>query len=194
MPNPFVKRQPNTSTTDVDRPVSITPVPEKVRGPNFPYRGYETHGVEPNDHAHNPEDYGWMEEKRGVVVQYETDAEPPDPIPVYVVQQGGRELRRFRVGRVTTDANNGQVKSMLGRDPLRRSVTIRNTSTDPVYIGHDQQSASPMHGYPLNQNDTLKIEGIEGFYAISSTTNACVLALYIDYVDEIDTETTTVRG
>lgn len=194
MPNPFTRLPRNQSTQDSDRPVSITPVPERVRGHNNPYRGMEAHGVDPNNDTHDVEDYGWMEKERGVVVSYEPAPDPVDPIPVIVVQGQGRELKRFRVTRVTADGTGGQPKSMLGRDAKRRSVIIKNTSADPVYIGHDQMSASPMHGFPLAQNETLTMNGTEPFFAQSSTTNPCVLALYIDFVGVVNGESSTVRG
>lgn len=197
MPSPFT-RLPKSQSKDSDRPVAVTPVPERVKGHVFAYRGMETHGVDPNNSNTNPDDYGWMEEQRGVIYNDEPAPDPIDPIPVIVVQGAGRELRRFRVTRVTADAltgtNPGSAKAMLGRDPLRRSVIIKNTSADPVYIGHDQQSASAMHGYPLAQNETLTLNGIEPFYAQASAGNPCVLALYIDYVDVINGDATTVRG
>lgn len=194
MPSPFTRLPKAQSKVDVDRPVAVTPVPERVRGHVFPYRGMETHGVPPENDSQDPEGYGWMEEQRGVPYDYEPAPDPPDPIPVYMVNRNGREMRRFRVTRVTAGANTDVARAMLGRDPMRRSMIIKNTSADPVYIGHDQMSASPMHGFPLAQNETLTLSGEEPFYALSSTSNQCVLALYIDYVDVIDEEVNNVRG
>lgn len=179
MPNPLTRRQGNSSKTDVDRPVAVTPVPERVQGHVFAYRGMETHGVDPNNDPRDPEDYGWMEGQRGTPIDFEPAPNPPDPIPVIIVQNAGRELKRFRTTRGSVDS---RVQCVLGRDPLRRKVLIRNTSADPVYIGDSQQAASPMHGWPLAQNETVSIETQSDIYAVSSTSNVCVLAFVVEYV------------
>lgn len=180
MPNPFIRRQAVTSKTDVDRPVAETPIPERVRGHVFAYRGMETHGVDPNNDAQDPEDYGYME--RGVTVQYEPEDNGPEPIPVIIVQHGSKEFRRFRTVRMGSGTSDGSPTAILGRDTDRRKVTIKNVSTDTVYIGHDQSSASQMHGYPLAANETMTVDAWSQIFAISSTTAVVTLAMIIEYV------------
>jgi hypothetical protein len=182
MPSPFTRRQAATSKTDVDRPVAVTPVPESVKGHVFAYRGMETHGVDPNNTNVDPEEYGWMEEERGVIVDYEPAEEAIDPIPVFIVQKGGKELRRWRS--MTATAVTDRVSCVLSADPFRRKVVIKNTSTDVVYVGHEQTTASAMHGYPLAQNETLTLESQDSVYAFPSASNPCVLAFAIEFVTE----------
>src|SRR5690349_20377601 len=94
MPNPFLRRQAATSTTDVDRPVAVTPVPENPAGPVFAYRGQEKHGVEPTVNYRDPEKYDGYE--RGVDLSvYEPEDPGPDPIPVRIVQDTGREVTKI---------------------------------------------------------------------------------------------------
>lgn len=181
MPNPFVRGgAANTSTVDVDRPVSITPVPEDVTGTVFAYRGMETHGVEPNADYQPPQDYTSEEDYDP---QYEEEPHPETPVPVYIVQSGGRELRRFRVTRVLTGAVGTNAIQVVGGGPLRRKTTVVNThATDLVYIGNDMATASPMHGFPLPAGGTFETDSNDTpIWAISSTANAVQLAVKSEY-------------
>lgn len=181
MPNPFLKLgAANTSTVDVDRPTALTPIPERMAGNVFAYRGTESHGVEPTGDYEAPEDYTSEEDYEQ---QYEGEPVPETPVPVYIVQSGGRELRRFRVTRVLSGAVGGNSVQVVGGDPLRRKVSLINThATDTVYIGSDQQSASAMHGYPVAPGQSFETDSNDSaVWAISATANAVQLAVRIEY-------------
>lgn len=181
MPNPFTRLPKNQSKTDVDRPVALVPVPESVAGHVFPYRGMETHGVTPENQWRNTEEYDSNE--RGVTVYDEEDDHGPDPIPVRIVQAGSREYLRFRTARMGSGTSDTGPVSVLGRDDTRRKVTLKNVSPDTVYLGHDQSSASTMHGYPLAANETIALASWSQIFAVSSTPAVVTLAMVIEYVD-----------
>lgn len=180
MPNPFLRLPGSQSKTDVDRPTALTPVPERVAGDVFAYRGMETHGVEPNAEYAAPQDF---HDELDETQQYEEEPEPEAPVPVYIVQNGGRELRRFRVTRVLTGAVGTNAIQVVGGGPLRRKTTIVNThATDLVYIGNDMATASPMHGFPLPAGGTFETDSNDtAVWAISSTANAVQLAVKTEY-------------
>lgn len=186
MPNPFLRRQAATSKTDVDRPVAVEPIPERVAGHVFAYRGMETHGVDPNNDAHDPEDYGYMQ--RGVYVDYEPEETGPEPIPVIIVQRGGKERKRFRTVRSSAAGSGDNPSCILGRDEFRRKVTIRNAGTDQVFIGHEAAAAVAMHGYPLSANESISIEAWAAVYAQSATANVVPIAMLVEYVNDGNNE------
>lgn len=156
--NPFLQKQQNTSTTDVDRPVAVTPIPEHYKGYVLPGgRGTELHGVQPTADPTDPDDW----DQRGVVVDLEPPSDEPDPIPVKIVTAGGEEFRRMRIS--TTFAGDsttpGAPKSVVSDDRLtkkRTKVRIKNLSANTLYIGHSPETASPMHGWPLAQNEVFE--------------------------------------
>lgn len=182
MPNPFVRTGgANTSKTDVDRPVALTPVPERVAGDVFAYRGMEPHGVEPTATYEPPQDYSSEVDEHQ---DYESEIEPETPVPVYVVQRGGRELRRFRATRAFASENTKQPSMVVGGDSLRRKVTIVNMhATDAIWVGHDQNSASPMHGFPVAAGQSWETDSNDSaIWAVSNTVNLVALAVKTEYV------------
>lgn len=184
MPNPFVRKQAATSTVDVDRPTSLEPVPERVQGPVFPYRGMETHGVDPGKDWRNPEEYDGYE--RGVTVDFEEEKAVADPIPVFIVEQGGREIRRTIVFRsfATGTTKGGGASHVVSSDfqgRLRRSAKVKNLATTTVYIGTSQEGASVMHGWPLVENEVWETTGEEDIWAIGTAADESPLAVTVEY-------------
>lgn len=186
MPNPLLRRMVPQSKTDVDRPVAETPIPESIHGHVFPYRGMEQHGVRPTEDDHTlPDDY-W-DEPRGVIVEYEPDRPAPDPIPVHIVNAGGRELRRLRVFRAYATGSAspvGGARNVISSDAIsgmRRSVKVKNLDTTTVYIGDEASSASAMHGWPLAANEVYETTSQEDLWAIGTGTNDSPLAVAVEY-------------
>lgn len=187
MPRIF-NRPMSTSKTDVDRPIAIEPVPERVQGPVFPYRGMETHGVAPNADWRDPEQYDGYE--RGVEVDTEPVEPEPDPIPVYIVQQGGREIRRTLIGRsfATGTTKGGGASNVVGarfQGHTRRSAKVKNLDTTTVYIGTSQETATAMHGWPLAQNEVWETSGEESIWASGTSPNESPLAVTVEWTQVI---------
>lgn len=186
MPNPFMRLGKAQSREPVDRsiPVPVEPVPETVAGPVFAYRGMETHGVEPGGPYRDPIDY----DSRGVVV-YEDEEEQPDPIPVYVVNQGAREIRDWRTIR-TYAATQGQSAKLVINDDYqsrrRSKVTVKNMDVSPVYIGHDQTSASPAFGFILGAGEKIDLNAQSQIWAVGTAAYDAPLAVIVEYVRVID--------
>ena len=186
MPNPLVRRMTPQSKTNVDRPVAETPIPESIHGHVFPYRGMEQHGVAPTEDDRTlPADY-W-DERRGVEIEYEPDRPAPDPIPVYVVNSGGRELRRLRVFRAYATGSAspvGGARNVVNSDAIsgtRRRVKIKNLDTTTVYIGDEANTASAMHGWPLAQNEVYETDSQEDLWALGTGTADSPLAVAVEY-------------
>src|SRR5258706_16098733 len=100
MPNPFMRvgaAKSSKEPPDYERPTgAVDPVPEGVSGAVFAYRGQETHGVPTTLSAHggDPDEYA---DAARYDVHYVAPEDEVEPIPVRIVLDAGRELRRFRV-------------------------------------------------------------------------------------------------
>lgn len=189
MPNPLMRLQRKTSTVDVDRPMAIEPVPERVAGHVFPYRGMETHGVDPNNNWRDPEEYDGYE--RGIEVDSEPLPQEPDPIPVRVVQDGAREIRRttnFRAFATGSIKGGGasQVVSARFQSHTRRSAKVKNMDSTTVYIGTSQESASVMNGWPLAQNEVYETTGEDAIWALGTGTIESPLAVQVEWTQVIE--------
>lgn len=189
MPNPFLRSGPAKSSkepTDRERPTgAISPVPEGASSTVFAYRGQQTHGVPTKTPTVGVSDNEWQD-----AADYDADYADPErdvePIPVRIVLDESREIRQFRVVRQPSGTSDGMARNLLGRDPTRKKVVLKNVSPDTVYIGHDQQTASSMHGWPLAQNESFETESAyTEVWAQSSTAAVCVLAMKIDYVTAV---------
>lgn len=191
MANPFLRGGPanmsrRKNVEDRERPTgAIEPVPEGVTGPVFAYRGQQQHGVSTDRSAIGADPDEFLEASR-----YDIDyAEPVDevePIPVRIVQRESRELKRWRAIRSVANGNGSNPSCLIGREPLRKKITIKNFGVDWVYIGHDGASASALNGYPLVANEVTTIETTEPIYAQSSSSEAMAVVMWIEYVAGVD--------
>lgn len=179
MPSPFVRLPRATSKVDVDRPIAIEPVPERVAGPVFPYRGMETHGVAPNADWRNPEEYDGYE--RGVEVDTEPPPEDPDPIPVRIVTQDQGEVICFSGTQVTIAAGK---EYSLPRDKNRRNLRIVNVNAfSNIYISAEAGQGGALQGYPLRPNTELPIGSTEPVFIYNAeAVNPIQIGLYYEYV------------
>lgn len=163
MPNPLL-RMTARSKTNTDRPVAIAPVPEEYEGHNNPYRGTEEHGVTPNTQPHDPDVYGVDPDNpnQGHLVKIEMSDKEPDPIPVRVVQEYKRELRRFGSDRISLDfttVNNpaGRPIELLGRSDSRSSVKLINLDgTNTILVSNTREEIN-VRGYPLLPGKELSL-------------------------------------
>ena len=145
--NPFVGgsyRQRKGQQTPIDRPDRVKPVPDSIEGPNFPYRGNETHGV---DQGPNPNEYyeneTWDDGASATEMGYLPDDKIEEPVPVRIVSATGKERRDWRATRVVVTDSPQQI---LGRHDkrLRTVITVHpfaadetTANTNPIYIGND---------------------------------------------------------
>lgn len=178
MPNPFVRRQAATSKVDVDRPVSLEPVLERVQGTVFPYRGMEQHGVSPNADWRDPEEYDGYE--RGVEVDTEPPTVEPDPIPVRIVYEESRETIAFTGTQYTVLA---QKTVTIPRDKNRRALRIVNINAfSNIYISSADGSSGSFTGFPLRPGAELPINSTRAVYIFNAeAVNSIQIGVYYEY-------------
>lgn len=122
----------------------IAPEPEAYVGENLPYRGVQPHGV-PME-----QDFVDLDEEAEEVnppVEYETPSEPPEPVPVRIIQEFRKELKRWR----TTQWGVGNMPVMVaGRSSTRRRIIVSNPTPERVvYVGHAPHLANATYGWEL---------------------------------------------
>jgi hypothetical protein len=181
MPNPLLRLgTTNQSKKAKERPVPVEPVLEDYDGDNNPYRGTQTHGVEPT----SPErqyDNGRTHEREPLV--YKAEKEPADPIAVRVVGEQSSERPIFRTDRYTLTAS--QPAQLLGWDDRRQSVKITNVSdTETVRIASNGDDLN-IRGYPLDPGKDLTLSrgGQSPIYAVADADGVTVALLWETSVD-----------
>ena len=147
--NPFVGgsyRQRKGMQTSPDRPDRVKPVPDEIEGPNLPYRGSNTHGVDvppgvdPEAYYENEE---WDDGASATEMGYLPDEKIDEPVPVRIVSSTGRERRDWRATRVVvTDVaqqilgrHDKRLRTVISVHPFAADETTANTN--PIYIGND---------------------------------------------------------
>lgn len=155
------------------------PVPEHVAGTVFPYRGQELHGVPMTG---TPDLSDQVPDVDAVLVE-ELPPEP-DPIPVHIVQTGGRELRRWRA--LHTYASDDSTQA-VGRNEARITTRLRNlsaTAGDRVWIAPDQSQANAAFGYPLDPGAEITLNTEDPIYIrrdSASPTNPVPVGILTEY-------------
>ena len=165
-----------TSKEAPDR-TPITPVPESYAGHNFPYRGIETHGVEPTEQPLEPADW-----EPGRPVHYEQPEPEPQPVPVRIVSEAGREIRRFRTFGMVTGVQGGEPRAIVGRDEERSSVTVKHVATDVVvWVSHAPETANDIEGFPLTTGDTFVTQSHMPIFAWADETDPTSVYVSVEY-------------
>lgn len=183
MPNPLVKVGPaNTSNRDnAERPTPLTPQVESYAGQNFPWRGIETHGVEPTDKPVEPADW-----EDGRPVEYEEPKPPPDPVPVRIVSEGSRELRQFRTFGAYTGDNTSAPRALIGQDEERSRVTVKHSvESGVVYISHSPETCNIAEGWPLAEGETWSTEAHTPIFAWADSAVQLKVAVIVEYATKI---------
>lgn len=156
MPNPFM-RLGSTNVSDEemapDRPRPTAPILETYEGSNHPYRGIESHGVADTGKPSDPQTE-WNDGTRKVV--YDDNKNEPDPVPVKIVEQGGREIKSWRIITDKVPANNG-IRRVVGANPRRTGLRIKNNNNFFLYIGSNESVAS-YTGYPMGSFESLDLD------------------------------------
>jgi hypothetical protein len=137
----------------------LTPEPDRIAGHNIPYRGDVDHGVpsgqiESTDEAHY---------HLGRPVEWQDNPkEDVEPIPVRIVRQGAREIKRVVTQIIRLPFGNPPAPVQLcGRDEKRVSITIHNagsssnSANDRVIVGNADVSAFTGHIIPWGGSLTL---------------------------------------
>src|SRR4051794_34322747 len=158
-------------------PNRVQPVAERMQGVNFPYRGNETHGVDPtNTPGIDPEeaDYGTT-----VSVALEPDTDEQEPIPVKVVSEGLNELRTFRVVREYCRTGESS-RRIIGQDETRSKVRIKNLhASDLLYISDLAFNDIGM-AYPIAGGAELELTAETSVYARAGSTNDIPIAMLVE--------------
>lgn len=184
MPNPLLNALPRNISRRTPADVRIEPVPEEYEGDNNPYRGIESHGVEPTA---DPRPVPGHSEGRPVV--YDAPQEEPEPLPVVIRSEHGRELRRSRFYHEYASPNTTNPRRIVSDDDGRTKVTIQNISDEDVWIGDTAETANSVHGWRLRNLVTsphIVFESTtqKSLYALSTTADQKELAIVVEYASE----------
>jgi hypothetical protein len=162
----------------INPPDRVRPVMDRVAGVNFPYRGSETHGVDPTDSVDiDPEeaDYGTT-----VAVPLEPETEDIEPVPVRIVSASSKELRTFRVIREYCRGNE-PARRIIGQDENRTTVRIKNLhASDLLYIS-DMGFNDVGMGYPIAGGQELEVSAETAIYAKASAANDISIAMFVEW-------------
>lgn len=171
-------RQQNNMAPAPNPPEQGSPPPEVYAGVNFPYRGTELHGVLPTSEPVRPEEAA-PNATRGVPIKYEDPEDNQAPVPVVVVNEARRELRRWRPSKFLV---NGIVAKIANRHEGRQSLTIRNlSSSKTVWIGETPGNASVPFGYAIPPNTSESFSHEDEVYAVSEDGTDVSVTLYSVY-------------
>lgn len=144
------KRRWFPNTTDNEPPDRMTPDrPELIEEVNNlnPYRGTEDHGVPNKEKAGPYPDYTGHDAylDNNSAIKWEDEKPGIDPVPVVIVSQGQKELRRWytNLAMARTDT-----QLVLGRNEARQTARIKNIGNVPVLLGPENAVGNGV-GYPL---------------------------------------------
>lgn len=165
MPNPLVRLgQSITSKPVPERPQPVTPVMDNPAGHNNPWRGIQDHGVAPNNEPEAPGTL--LDTKAGI--HYQEPKPEIDPIPVLVVNEYGREMRKWRPFRsFAMIANSTQ---LIGRNMARSSLYIRNISdTVSIWVSPEPNITIGLNAFEIEPNTDLTINTQDDVWVLAGT-------------------------
>lgn len=151
-----------------------------TRKVNFPYRGYELHGVDqPNQiQPVGGDEYAHNATRTGPESPYE-DEHQQDPVPVVVVNEALRQLRRWRVGR---ELATGTPRRIVGRQDGRLVLRVKNIMpATTAWVGDSSGSCTQNFGYILPPGVELTFNHEDEVWATSEGGDASPVALVIYY-------------
>ena len=175
------RQLPGQASEPVDHSDRVTPVPEHVKGTVFPYRGMETHGVEPvkgvdydtEKYQIDPNDLG--EEHP----DYMPEEKWPEPIPVFIVNEAASERQDIRVNRYLVQDAAQRIAPQMDSPRIVRIANLDSANT--VYISSDSNIAS-VSGYPIKPNtesNPIRVESdVWAVCASGLTAEVAVLTEY----------------
>lgn len=179
-------RQLTGMQTPPRRPDRVKPVPEHYDGENFPYRGTQTHGVQPPSDVDPGEYYENSAQDDGTELEdipYVAPEEEPEPVPVRIVQKTARERLDWRAVRYSV---TDQAQQILGRHEKRKSVRIRvHGDTDAIYIGNDS-GLRTYTGYMVPAGTELfPISSTEDVWAIADSGKTVEISIMYEFGVEL---------
>lgn len=184
---PSQRRLPGQAENPEDNkyPDKVDPVPEKVAGTVFPYRGMEQHGVK------QPEDmpiqetgqYHLGEDEFYTTEGLEAEKEP-EPVPVKVVNTGARTRKMYRMYR---HFSNDTVSTLANRRDGRTRLLVRSrgSNTGTAWLAHDRSQATASMGWGLATGNELEMLTTEAVYVLSETGETQDLFVLEEYEIEL---------
>lgn len=149
------------ANTGHEPPQRVEPVLEHAHSTSdpvmHPYRGFEDHGV-----PVTTVDHPIMPETGTVQAHYMQPVHQPEPIPVRIVTEGGREYRTFHT---YTEGVGVNAYAIVGRNPDRARVTIKNKSGVTMWLGND--TVRKGNGYPLDTGENVTWDVHAPIYAVT---------------------------
>lgn len=139
-----------------DNEEPFKPVVERVKGTVFPYRGMETHGVEPDANPHDPPGY---EQEPAIV--YEEVPPEMEPVPVRIVSSPHRgvEFKMWRTYDARVQGTNGQpiTRQIAGRNANRTRLRIQNVDGFWGVAISNKDGFLPVMGFTVMPNTYVEL-------------------------------------
>jgi hypothetical protein len=167
------KQQGGMASSSV-REEAVKPILDPpVQGVVFPYRGTETHGVQP---AHKPPEYDddeWTEDDESK--HYDQPETEVEPIPVRIVQEFANPRKEIRTRQMPVSQTPVEI---VNRNEARSRVWVKNIDqTNAVYIGNDG-NVTTVSGYKLVAGAELPgLVVTEDMYATTGDSTTAVLCI-----------------
>lgn len=163
---------------------ALVPLEEHYAGYNAPYRGSNTHGVDPSYFGTDVPDDQW----EGGVVELAEPSEPePAPTPVRIVNEASSEISDWRSGQSSVGLDRVRI---VGANPKRTSVKIKNNSTNKaIYVGRN--TVTSYSGYPVAPaGGEFTLNSTEDIWAIAvaledTTNNPISVAIVEEFTVEV---------
>ncbi len=153
---------------------TVTPVPDKVAGTVFPYRGTEQHGVQANQEPPAYLDDQWPEDSEAP--HYVQGPTEEDPLPGKIVQESSSERMMFRTNQMPVSTT--EPKPIVDRLDSRRNVTVKNpTGGNDVWISPDE-NVNAVSGFLLEPGEQVTLRTTEQIWAITETAQTTVHVLW----------------
>jgi hypothetical protein len=158
-------------------PQYIVPAPDRYGGVNFPYRGQQTHGVEPTDTAvGSPDDW----EGGRVEIAHEAPENEVVPVPVRIVAASAREYRGFQTWQMSV---TDQPRMVVGQQMSRSTAAISILGGAIVYLG-PSSSVRPDNGFPIavsSLESSFTTMGEAPVWAVCAPGDIATIAIHTEY-------------
>lgn len=179
-------REIRGGVTHLVNPVLPPPTRPAVPAERPEFRGDMAHGVPPEETTVKRDDPG--AKRKPYQPEYAKPEIPPVPVPVYIVEPGGRKQRKqATVRRVQVPAAESEPVRVGGDDRTLIAVKLLNegvTSATGVRFAHDITSLNGANSGALLPNamtSYLKIETQSDLWLVSDDTNTPYVSVVIEF-------------